>query len=109
ISGRDGYRQTVVDTMQLVRLIQRGIDVDDNGIADLDPARIYYFGQSRGGIVGSMFLAVEPGVLVGAMNVPGGPIIDVARLNPALGLRSRVTQALQARTPTLLNALPIAP
>lgn len=109
IYGRDGYLQTVIDTMQLVRVIQQGIDVDEDGIADLDPSRIYYFGQSRGGIVGSIFLAVEPDVFVGAMNVPGGPIIDVGRLNPGPALRNRVTQFLSARTPTLLNALPILP
>jgi hypothetical protein len=109
ISNRDGYRQTVVDHMQLVRIIEMGLDVDGDGVADFDPSRIYYVGQSQGGIVGTIFMAVEPGVLAGALNVPGGPIIAVARLNPGLGLRSRVTAFLSSRTPTLLNALPSVP
>ena len=49
IGGRDGSRQTVVDLMQLVRVIQVGVDVDLDGHPDLDPSRIYYFGQSSGG------------------------------------------------------------
>ena len=78
----DGLRQTVTDLMQLVREIQAGIDVDGDGIADLDPARIYYTGQSFGGIYGTMFLAIEPDVHVGVPNVPGGPAIEIIRLSP---------------------------
>src|SRR5262249_47522731 len=42
----DSERQTVVDWMQLVRVIQAGMDVDGDGAADLDPARISYLGGS---------------------------------------------------------------
>ncbi|HEU4726543.1 MAG TPA: Ig-like domain-containing protein [Kofleriaceae bacterium] len=78
----DGLRQTVTDLMQLVREVQAGIDVDGDGAPDLDPARIYYTGQSFGGIYGTMFLAVEPDVHVGVPNVPGGPAIEIIRLSP---------------------------
>jgi hypothetical protein len=78
----DGLRQTITDLMQLVREIQAGIDVDGDGTADLDPARIYYTGQSFGGIYGTMFLAIEPDVHVGVPNVPGGPAIEIIRLSP---------------------------
>ena len=46
IGSRDGLRQTVVDLMQLVREIEVGMDVDGDGVADLDAQRIYYAGQS---------------------------------------------------------------
>lgn len=78
----DGLRQTIADLMQLVREIQVGIDVDGDGSRDLDPARIYYTGQSFGGIYGTMFLAIEPAVRVGVPNVPGGPGIEIIRLSP---------------------------
>lgn len=78
----DGLRQTITDLMQLVREIQAGVDVDGDGTADLDPARIYYTGQSFGGIYGTMFLAIEPDVRVGVPNVPGGPAIEIIRLSP---------------------------
>src|SRR5262245_29399537 len=72
ISATDGLRQTVVDLMQLVRVIQVGVDVDGDGVPDLDPSRIYYFGASFGGGLGVQFVAIEPDVRVGAFNVPGG-------------------------------------
>jgi dienelactone hydrolase len=78
----DGLRQTITDLMQLVREIQAGIDVDGDGSPDLDRARIYYTGQSFGGIYGTMFLAIEPDVRVGVPNVPGGPAIEIIRLSP---------------------------
>jgi hypothetical protein len=40
----------VVDLLQLVRVIEVGMDVDGDTVPDLDPSRIYYFGQSLGGI-----------------------------------------------------------
>jgi len=101
IGSRDGLRQTVVDLMQLVRVIKRGVDVDADGFADLDAGRIYYFGQSFGGIYGTMFLAVEPGVRVGVPNVPGGSIIDVARLSPVF--RPLVGSLFAFRQPSLIN------
>jgi hypothetical protein len=101
VASRDGLRQTVIDLMQLVREIEVGMDVDGNGTRDLDPARISYFGQSFGGIYGTKFLAVEPNVRLGVPNVPGGSIIEIARLSPAF--RALVTLSLTSRTPPLTN------
>jgi hypothetical protein len=101
IGNRDGLRQTVIDLMQLVREIEIGVDVDGDGTRDLDPARISYFGQSFGGIYGTKFLAVESNVRLGVPNVPGGSIIEIARLSPAF--RGLVTLSLLSRTPPLTN------
>jgi len=98
----DGIRQTTADLMQLVRVIEVGIDVDGDGFADLDRSRIYYFGQSLGGNYGTPFLAVEPSVLVGVVTVPGAPIIDNRRLSPSA--RSTLGAPLASRTPSLINA-----
>jgi hypothetical protein len=107
VSSRDGLRQTVADLMQLVRVIQGGMDVDGDGIADLDPGRIYYFGQSFGGIYGTKFIAVEPDVRAGVPNVPGGAIIEIVRLSPTF--RPLLGIALASRVPPLSNAGPLAP
>ncbi len=100
ISSRDGLRQTTIDLMQLVREIQVDMDVDGDGRPDLDPSRIYFFGQSFGGIYGTTFLGVEPDVRVGVLNVAGGSVIEAIRLGtfrPLLGL------ALKFRVPSLTN------
>ena len=101
IGSRDGLRQTVIDLMQLVRQVEVGMDVDGNGTRDLDPAKISYFGQSFGGIYGTKFLAVEPNVRLGVPNVPGGAIVEIARLSPSF--RGLVTLSLINRTPPLIN------
>lgn len=104
IGSRDALQQTTADLMQLVRAIQGGIDADGDGLPDLDANRIYYAGQSFGGIYGTIFLGIEPDVRAGVPNVPGGPIIDIVRLSPSFQLL--LTQALSVRTPSLLNAGP---
>jgi dienelactone hydrolase len=106
VSSRDGLRQTVIDLMQLVREVQVGLDVDGNGTADLDRSRIFYAGQSFGGIYGVDFVALEPDLVAGVANVPGGPIIEIARLSPSF--RPLVGFSLLTRTPPLYNAVPDA-
>ncbi len=102
ISSRDGLRQTVVDLMQLVRQIEGGVDVDGDGAVDLDASRIYYAGQSFGGIYGTILLGVEPNIQAGVPNVPGGSITEVARLGVFRGLTG---QALATRVPSLINVV----
>ena len=101
ITLRDGVRQTAVDLLQLVRVIEVGMDVDGDTAPDLDPSRIYYFGQSLGGIYGTLFLAVEPSVHAGVPNVAGGSFIENARLSPVT--RPLVGVALALAVPSLIN------
>src|SRR5262249_43498573 len=68
-----------------------------------DPSRIYYVGVSQSGNIGTVFLAVEPDVRVGVLNVPGGSLTDEFRLSVAL-LRPVVGTALAAREPPLVNS-----
>jgi len=103
ISSRDGLRQTVVDLLQLVRQIQVGVDVDGDGSTDLDANRIYYAGQSFGGIYGTIFLGVASDVKAGVPNVPGGSVTEVARLG---SFRFLTALALATRQPQLLNLPP---
>ena len=103
IGSRDGLRQTVVDLMQLVRQIEVGMDIDGDGTADLNAQRIYYAGQSFGGIYGTKLLGIEPNIKAGVPNVPGGSITEVARLG---AFRFLTAIALATRTPQLLNVAP---
>ena len=100
VGNRDGLRQTAIDLMQLVRVLRTG------GISGLSTTRIYYFGQSFGGIYGGDLLGTDPDIRAGVLNVPGGSITEVARLG---GFRPLVGLALLARVPPLYNAAPNAP
>ena len=90
---RNILRQTVVDLFQLVRILKNlGVDQNQNGKIDLvegdfnfdgvsDIAgpknKIYYIGQSMGGILGSLVMALEPEIETGILNVPGGGLTDI--------------------------------
>jgi hypothetical protein len=89
--------------MQLVRVIEVGVDVDGDGVMDLDPSQISYFGLSfGGGALGQLFMAVEPDVKVGVLASPAGmnSRFDLIRMRPAG--RPQAGEALAAR-PSLLN------
>ncbi len=82
ISTRDALIQTAIDNMALVRALGRGVDVDGNGTTDTctGPGAVAYYGQSFGGIYGTMLLGTDPAVTTGVPNVPGGPVTEVVRL-----------------------------
>ena len=103
VNLRDGLQETVADLMQVVRAIQGGVDVNGDGSIDLDSHRIYYVGQSLGGIYGTILLGVEPDIHTGVPNVPGGTLTDIARLSP--DFRPLLTLYLASNVPPLLNLL----
>ena len=92
-SSRDALRQTAADNMTLIRSLG-GTDVDGNGTPDFSGNDVTYFGQSFGGIYGAMLTGADPAVTRSVLNVPGGPISEIARLSPSFRLLT--TQALQA-------------
>jgi hypothetical protein len=81
------------------------VDVDGDGSPDLDPNRIYYFGNSLGGIYGTLFAALEPRVRASVLGEPGGSLAEALRLNAVGPFRAFLGQLL-ARTPSLLNLPP---
>jgi len=104
LGNRDALRQTIADYMQLVRVIQAGMDYDGDGQWDIDPNRIYYEGFSFGAAFGFIFLSIEPDVRVGMLSAAGGlngrP--DLGRMRPAE--RPNTGAFLDARTPSLINS-----
>ena len=105
VGPRDTIRQHIVELMQLVRVIEARVDVDGDGVADLDSSQISYFGLSfGGGALGQIFMAVEPNVKVGVLASPGGmnSRFDLLRMRPAA--RQETGEALAARVPPLLNS-----
>ena len=98
---RDGLRQTALDNMALVRAIAAGVDVDGDDVVDLRRDGVTYYAQSLGGIYGTMLMGVDPRVGTAVLNVPGGPILEIARLSPSF--RDVVERELKNRRPGLLN------
>jgi hypothetical protein len=102
IGSRDGLRQTTIDLMQLVKVLEGGVDVDGDSADDLSTSRLYYAGQSFGGIYGTQLMGLEPDLHAGVLNVAGGPIIEITRLSPSF--RGGVGLSLLSRQ--LYNAAP---
>jgi hypothetical protein len=100
IGVRDCSRQTAVDLFAITRTIQV-----TNGLGlNLNPARVYYIGQSFGSIYGPVFHAIEPSVKAAVLSVGGGTSVDISRLSPlgrALGMFY-----LGTSNPPLLNVPP---
>jgi hypothetical protein len=102
VAMRDCLRQTVVDLMQFTRLLRSGsLDFGKSGTVSLNGSRVYYTGQSLGGVYGTIFSAVEPNVRASALNVAGGSIVEIARLSPAY--HAIALAVLGSRIPSLLN------
>lgn len=87
LGARDSFRESVLGHAQLARMVTRA-DLDlgvlgealDGEPPKLDGARLYYVGDSLGGILGTVTSAIEPTLSMSILNVPGGGIVQ--RLMP---------------------------
>jgi hypothetical protein len=98
----DTHKQTVIDLLQLVRVIEVGMDVDGDGSADLDASRISFHGQSAGGRHGTMLAALDPSVNLVTISGCCGTSPEYGRWN--VNQRSGLGRQLAARVPSLINA-----
>jgi hypothetical protein len=100
---RSGLIQSVVDNMELGRALKGGLDIPGVGTHLVDPTKIMYYGISFGGIYGTMLMGTDPLFHRGLLNVPGGPIADIARLS---GFRGDLAAQLKRSRPSFLNGGP---
>jgi hypothetical protein len=98
-----GLVQTTVDNMALGRALKAGLDVPGIGTNLVDPSKIMYYGLSFGGIYGTMLMGTDTLFHQGLLNVPGGPIVDIARLS---AFRGDLAATLGRARPSLLNGGP---
>jgi hypothetical protein len=92
--ARDNQRQAQVDLSSLALNVPF-MDLDGDGIADLDGSDINFVGQSLGGIVGTAFLTVEPTVNNALLSVAGGGIANLLAGSETFGpvIRAGLQQA----------------
>ena len=95
VGSRDGLRQTVADDAALARAL------GGPKVLPLDADQPTYYGQSFGGIYGTMLAGTDRSVSAFGLNVPGGPVSEIARLSPSF--RLLITQSLGLSVPSLLN------
>jgi dienelactone hydrolase len=74
---RDHWRQATWDKLQLAAAVRAGLDVDGDGVGDLDGDRIVYSGHSLGATMGAQLLALDETVLAGELSAPGGRVADI--------------------------------
>jgi hypothetical protein len=101
---RDSLRQSLIDTSQLVRAIAfvpsgappTGHAVFDHMISRgvvIDPAKIYYAGQSMGADIGAANVATNPRISKAAFNAGGGTLFDVLMTSPAFAEQANAALA----------------
>ncbi len=99
LTSRDNIRQAAADLLVLARAIP-GMGVQG---VNFDGTRIGFVGQSLGGIIGTVFMSVQPDVQTALLNVPGGGIARMLEASPTFGPRIRAGLAasagLQPNTP----------
>ncbi len=79
LTSRDNLRQGVADMLELSH--------DASTLPNVDASSVSFVGQSLGSILGTVFLAIDPTVPTGVLNVPGGGIARLLDASPAFGPR----------------------
>ena len=75
LNTRDNVRQAASDLFVLVDAIEEGTITDGANI--VDPDKIYFLGHSLGAMVGTSFLALEPGVRDAALAMGGSALAKI--------------------------------
>ncbi len=101
LTSRDNIRQAVADLLVLARAIPSARYTSSG--TDFDGARISFVGQSLGGIIGTVFMGIQPDTRVALLNVPGGGIANLLEASPTFGPRIRAGLAPLGLTPGTPN------
>jgi len=84
LTSRDNNRQAQAD-LSILALNIPFVDLDGDGLGDLDGSNINFTGLSLGSINGIPFLAVEPTVNNAVLSVPGGGIAQMLNGSQTFG------------------------
>ena len=109
---RDALRQDILDSSALVLALAPlsaasnplAAELLSKGIA-IDPTKVYWVGQSLGGILGTLNTAANPRISKAVLNVPGGTLTDVFTQSPTFGPQ---TAALLASLPPPIGPIVVS-
>ncbi len=116
---RDALREDLLDESALVASLAPlsagaanpvSTELANNGVA-LDPSKVYWVGQSLGGILGTLNTAANPRFSKAVLNVPGGTLVDVFTQSPSFQTQvAAIFQSLNVPvgSPQYLQALQLA-
>lgn len=79
---RDNFRQSTWDKLHLVLALKEGVDLDGDGVAELDGERLGYAGVSLGAIMGPELLALAPEIRAGWLAVGGARVTQIIQDGP---------------------------
>lgn len=86
LTSRDNMRQAAQDLRQLVVTLPQ-LDIDGDARPDFDAQRLHFIGHSLGGIVGGVFLGIEPQVGSATLGMAGGGVAQLLNGSPTFGPR----------------------
>ena len=76
-NSKDHFQQALIDLGALDRALRKGNWQIALGSHAVDTSRIYYAGQSLGGIMGAVFLGTDPDIKRAVLNVPGANLVPM--------------------------------
>ncbi|BDG09728.1 hypothetical protein [Anaeromyxobacter paludicola] len=116
---RDALREDILDHSALIAALAPlsaaaanpvSTELATKGVA-IDPTKVYWVGQSLGGILGTLNTAVDPRISKAVLNVPGGTLVDVFTNSPTFQPQLAPIFAsigVTVGTPQYLQALQLA-
>jgi len=81
---RGAFEQTAIDRLIFTETLATFTDVDGDGQSDIDPDHMGYIGNSLGGLLAPMTLALQPRLRTAALTAPGAHLSQFVFENPAL-------------------------
>jgi hypothetical protein len=104
---RDNFRASAWDKLQVLAAVRAGMDVDGDGVVDIDSDKLQYLGASLGGIMGPELLAWAPELDAATLIVPGGGMMHLINDSASFGLIVTAMKPLDWDEHDLARALPL--
>jgi predicted esterase len=113
VAGVSLFRQAALDNVVLTRFFTEVARLDLSGTpwghaVDFDPQHVFYFGHSQGGLVGGLFVGVEPDVGTAVLSGAGGVlIVTILERKDPFDVREMVAKLVKVPVESLTRDHPL--